>query len=48
MGASRLSRQVCLELWARGVKANWKEAVYDWEKRRMVVRVLEGLMRSME
>lgn len=48
MGVSRLSRQVCLELWTRGVKADWREAAYDWEKRRMVVRVLEGLMRKME
>lgn len=48
MGASRLSRQVCLELWTRGVKVDWKESVYDWEKRMMVVRVLEGLTRKME
>ena len=48
MGASRLSRQVCVELWTREVKADWKEAAYDWEKRRMVVRVLEGLMMKMK
>lgn len=43
-----MSRQVCLELWTRGVKADWKEAMYDWEKRRMVVRVLEGLTMKMK